>query len=272
MSENVKKLPVSLCIIAKNEAKNITGCLRNIGEIPDETLLLDTGSDDGTPEVAIALGASVFHYEWNEDYAKARNTLVEKAKNDWILWIDCDEVYPPGLIDEIKQAVLDAKDHSGYYFPRKNHYFGKWLKYGGHYPDYQLKMYRKTAFKGYLNRLHEKVELTGTVGKMNTPCEHHPFRTVDDYLGKFNRYTTIDAKILFEKGETTGLLNTLSWLFFKPVFRFIRRYFFKGGFLNGKAGFFAAFFDSATYIVRYTKLWKLKTESNSTEIRHDEND
>ncbi|MFC1492469.1 glycosyltransferase family 2 protein [candidate division KSB1 bacterium] len=265
MDENVKKLPVSLCIIAKNEAKNITGCLVNIAEIADEILLLDTGSDDGTPEVAKALGAEVFDHDWDEDYAKARSTLVDKANNDWILWIDCDEVYPPGLVGEITQAVTEDRDHSGYYFPRKNHYFGKWLKYGGHYPDYQLKMYKKSAFKGYSNRLHEKVELTGTIGKMTTPCEHHPFRTVDDYLRKFSRYTTIDARIMFEKGEKTGFLNTLSWLFFKPVYRFIRRYFFKGGFLNGKTGFFAAFFDSATYIVRYIKLWKLRTENDSPE-------
>ncbi len=265
MEEKEKKLTLSLCIIAKNEAKNIRKCLQYIGGTVSEILLLDTGSDDGTPEVARALGVDVYHYNWDEDYARARNTLVEKTKHDWILWIDCDEVYPPELVEEIKRAVKEDSEYSGYFFPRKNHYFGKWLKYGGHYPDYQLKLFRKSSFNGYTCRLHEKAGLTGNVGKLKNPCDHHPFNTVEDYFVKFDRYTSIDAKVMYEKGVGTGFINTMSWLFIKPLFRFLRRFFIKGGFLNGKEGFFAAFFDSATYIVRYIKLTKIKRKKNSTE-------
>ena len=222
-----KKLPVSLCMVVLNEAENLKHCFQHIGNVMDEILILDTGSTDNTADEARALGAQVFLYEWDENFSNARNILLEKARNDWVLWMDGDEYYPPGLVKEIQDRVTSTGGCAGYYFPRRNHYFGKWLRYGGNYPDYQLKLFKKSESSAFL---------------------------------KFRYYTTLDAKRLHDKGVKISPVNTVKWLFFKPVCRFLKRYLLRGGFLNGIPGLFAAFFDAAGYIVRYVKLWEMQKE------------
>ncbi|MFC1553165.1 glycosyltransferase family 2 protein [candidate division KSB1 bacterium] len=256
------KLPLSLCLIVKNEAKNLERCLDGISKLANEILVLDNGSDDGTQEVAQVLGAQVFSNEWDEDFSAARNLLLEKAQNDWILWIDADEHYPQPLLDEIEEKIKSGTDFAGFYFPRRNYYLGRWLKYGGNYPDYQLKLFRKSSSGGFLGRVHEKVKLDGRTGKMKNYCEHFPYPTIKDYMKKFHYYTDLDAKKLKDSGVNISVINTLKWLVLKPFGRVFKRYILKGGFLNGFPGIFAVFFDGAGYIVRYLKLWELYNKDN----------
>lgn len=253
-----KKLPVSLCLVVLNEEKSLKLCFQNIGNVVDEILVLDTGSTDNTADVARALGAQVFSYEWDENFSNARNILLEKAHNDWVLWMDGDEYYPPELVKEIHDRITSSGGCAGYYFPRRNYYFGKWLRYGGNYPDYQLKLFKKSESSAFLSRVHEKVKLRGEAGYFKNWCEHHPYPTVDEYFRKFKYYATLDAKRLRDEGEKVSPVNTVKWLFFKPVGRFVKRYVLKGGFLNGIPGLFAAVFDAVGYIVRYIKLWELQ--------------
>ena len=263
MENSNEKMPVSLCIIARNEAKNLNRCFENIGDVVSEILLLDTGSSDGTNEVAKALGAQVFQYEWNEDFSGARNFLLQKARNDWVLWIDGDESYSKELMNEIRTKISGDEDIKGYYFPRKNYYFGKWLRFGGNYPDYQLKLFLKSASSKFQSRVHEKIEINGKTGYLSTPCDHYPYPTVNSYFSKFGVYTTLDAKKLMEKGVRVSFVNTIIWVGLKPTVRFLKRYLVKGGFLNGIPGLFAAVFDAAGIIVRYIKLWELNKVKNS---------
>ena len=261
-----KKLPVSLCMIALDEAPNLKLCFAHIGPVVDEILVLDTGSKDGTPEVAEALGAKVFTYDWDENFSNARNFLLGKARNEWILWIDGDEFYPPGLVREIQERLQSNTGNVGFYFPRRNYYFGKWLRYGGNYPDYQLKLFKKSGSSSYRYRVHEKIALNGKTGYFSNWCEHHPYPTLDEYFRKFNVYTTLDAKKLLENGIKVSALNAVKWLVFKPAGRFAKRYVLKGGFLNGIPGLFAAFFDAAGYVVRYIKVTELLKRQKSGQL------
>lgn len=263
MMDSKEKLPVSLCIIARNEAQNLKRCFENVSSVVSEILLLDTGSNDGTAEVAKALGAQVFGYEWNDDYSAARNFLLQKTQNDWVLWVDGDEYYSRELMDEIRSKIFGDKDLKGYYFPRKNYYFGKWMRYGGNYPDYQLKLFLKSASSKFQSRVHEKIEISGKTGYLSTPCDHYPYPTLNSYFSKFGVYTTLDAMKLMEKGVNISFMNTILWVGLKPSLRFFKRYILKGGFLNGIPGLFAALFDSAGIIVRYIKLWELQKGKNS---------
>ncbi len=258
-SSTERKISISLCILARNEADNLKSCLKNAGGIVDEILLLDTGSTDNTAETARKLGAEVFEFDWDNDFASARNFLLNKAKGEWILWIDADEHYPPELIIEITESIRNRSEYAGFYFPRKNHYFGRWLKYGRNYPDYQMKLFRVSASEGYKNRVHEKVRLNGKTGRLKNACEHHPYPNIKSYFKKFDEYTTLEAKKLLENGEQISFMNGLKWLYVKPVIRFFKRYIVYGGFLNGLPGLFAAMFDSAGFIVRYFKLWEMKS-------------
>ena len=252
-----EKLPISLCIIVLNEAERLERCFEHISKIVDEILLLDTGSTDTTIQTAQDLGAVIYQYQWDGNFSNARNFLMEKARNDWVLWIDGDEYYPPELVEEIRQYITADEGFNGYYFPRRNYYLGRWLRYGGNYPDYQLKLYKKSTCSPHRNRVHEKVIVRGKTAYCKHWCEHHSYPTVNEYLEKFKRYTDLEAQRLKDEGEKITVLNTARWLFLKPCWRFVKRYFFKGGFLNGVPGFFAAFFDSVGYVVRYIKLWQM---------------
>ena len=259
-----KKLPVSLCIIARNEAENLPRCLEHIGSAVDEILLLDTGSTDGTQETAERLGAVVYTYQWNGDFSAARNYLMGKTRNDWILWIDGDEYYPPELVEEIKLRITSDEGYNGYYFPRRNYYLGRWLRFGGNYPDYQLKLFKKSSCTLYQNRVHEKILVQGRIGYMKQWCGHYPYPTVESYMEKFRLYTDLEAQRLHDSGTAVSFFNTVKWLIFKPAGRFMRRYVIKGGFVHGIPGFFAAFFDAAGFIVRYIKLWEIqRAEKNA---------
>lgn len=259
------RLKVSLCLIALNEADNLKRCFQHIGSIVDEILVLDTGSTDGTLDIARQLGAKVFAYKWDDHFGNARTYLLKEAKNDWVLWIDGDEYYPLKLTNEIQNVIKSNKEYVGYYIPRRNYYFGKWLRYGGNYPDYQLKMFKKSAASVYKNRIHERIRLNGKTGYFSNYCEHYTYPTIDTYIQKNIKYSTLEAQRLYEKGVRANCVNSIKWLFIKPLFRFIKRYLLKAGFLNGRLGLFAAIFDAWGYIFRYVKLWEVqknKTNKN----------
>ncbi len=255
-----EKQPVSLCMILKDEAKRIDKCLKKISRIVDEVLVLDTGSEDDTVEKVKTYGAQVFTFDWDNDFSKARNMLRDRATNDWLLWIDGDEFFSHELIQEICEKLNSNSEVAGYFFPRKNYFFGTWMKNGGNYPNYQLKMFKKSQSSPYEYRVHEKVQLKGTIEFMSHPIDHYPYDSVESYFNKFNHYTSLDALKLKDKNVRINVGNTIVWLLIKPILRFTRRYILKQGFRDGFPGFFAIVFDVAGYIVRYIKLWELEKQ------------
>lgn len=251
-------MPVSLCLIARNEAANIQRCLGGVAGSVAEILVLDTGSTDNTRQEAEKHGATVFDYNWAEHFGQARNFLVDKAHNDWLLWIDGDEYYPPELLNEIRSLFENGPGFDGYYVPRRNYYFGRWLRHGGNYPDYQLKLFKKSAASTYGENIHEGVRLQGKAGYLVNCCHHYSYPTIDKYIEKNIRYSTLEARKLIAKGIEPSPLSAVKWLVVSPAVRFIRRYIFKGGFLDGYPGLIASLFDAWGYIIRYARLWEIR--------------
>jgi len=260
---NQKKLNLSLCMIVKNEEKNLKKFLPNIMDIVSELIVIDTGSTDNTIKISEEFGAKIYNSKWEGDFAKLRNEVVNYAQSEWILLIDADERITQGLKNEIIKVIIDNSKYSGYFIPRKNYYFGKWLKFGGNYPDYQLKLFRKGKVVFKHPPIHPKYLVEGEIGYLKSPIEHFPYENVEEYLKKFELYTTFDAMFLKEKNVKINFLNTIRWIIIKPFIRFIKRYFLKFGFLNGIPGLFACIFDALGYVIRYIKLWDIyRSEEN----------
>jgi len=248
---------LSLCMIVKNEEENLKKYLSCIIDIVDELIVIDTGSTDDTMKIAEEFGGKVYNSPWEGDFAKLKNEAGSYAKSEWLLIIDADEKVSKVLKDEIIQIIKDGSEFNGYYMPRKNYYLGKWLKFGGNYPDYQLKLFRRGKGVYHPPPLHPKVIIDGKIGYLKNPLEHFPYETVGEYLKKFELYTTYDALFLEMKNVKVNFINSVRWIVIKPSIRFIKRYFLKLGFLNGIPGLFACIFDALNYAVKYIKLWHI---------------
>ena len=253
----VKKGTLALCMIVKNEEKNLRKYLPEHTDCIDELIIIDTGSEDDTIKIAEEYGAKVYELPWESDFAKLKNAAASYVKSEWMLILDADEKVSNRLKEEMRAVISGSSECSGFYMPRKNYYFGRWLKYGGNYPDYQLKLFRKGKVLYRHPPIHPKIVIDGKIGYLKNALEHFPYEKVEDYLRKFDLYTSGDASYLKQKNMKVNFANSVRWIVIKPSIRFLKRYFIKGGFLNGMPGIFACIFDALNYPVKYFKLWQL---------------
>ncbi|NOY87794.1 MAG: glycosyltransferase family 2 protein [FCB group bacterium] len=248
---------ISAVIITKNEEKNISRCLESIKWV-DEIILIDSQSDDQTVAIAQKYNARVFSPEW-KGYGKAKKEGVNYASHDWILSVDADEVVSEELKKEI-QAVLDNNSfYAGYYIPRKTQFLGRWIKHCGWYPDYVLRLFRKS--RGNFNEayVHEKVVLQGDTTRLKNELLHYSYPDLESYFKKFNRYTTMGAEEAFQQGIKTGWFK----IAIKPVISFFIHYIMKQGLRDGMEGFLVSVLSSLAVMVKYAKLKeKVKNKQN----------
>ena len=245
-------LDLSVVIITLDAERVIGRTLESVG-FAREIVVVDSGSRDRTVEVCERFGARVIRRDW-KGYGVQKNFAVEQAGSAWVLCLDADEVVSPELAAEIA-ALDEAAAWAGYRIPRLNHYFGRALHHGGQYPDLQLRLFRKGRGRFNLRPVHEAVELDGPAGRLKGELLHFSYATVDQYLEKFLRYTELEAQRLLESGEKPSAGRLISQLAVAPFAKFVRRYLFKLGFLDGLPGFLAAVFTSFTMIVGYARFW-----------------
>jgi len=239
---------VSVTIITKNEATHARACLESVLWAA-EIILVDQFSEDGTAETAQSLGAKVFQEPW-QGYARQKNSAIDKAQGPWILSLDADERVPPALRQEIEEILNGNNVCCGFYIPRKNYFCGRWISHGGWYPDYNLRLFRKGT--GYFQErlIHEKVVVEGRVGYLKHPLQHYTYDSVDDYLQRLSRYSTLAA----EEMEKCGKRPRWHQLLLHPLFTFVKMYCARRGFLDGWAGFFLAVSSSYYTFLKYAKL------------------
>jgi glycosyltransferase involved in cell wall biosynthesis len=162
---------LSAVVITKNEEANIERCLRSVSWV-DEIILVDSDSDDATVEIARNLGAKVFRPEWH-GFGPAKQFAVDQASGDWVLSIDADEEVSFMLKNEIIQLFENDPPCAGYMLPRKTQFLGRWILHSGWYPDYVLRLFKRSAGNFTPALVHEKVEINGPVGKMHNPLLHY---------------------------------------------------------------------------------------------------
>lgn len=249
----MKKL--SVVIIARNEEASLPRCLESV-RWADEIIVGDSGSSDRTVEVARDLGAKVFCYDWR-GFGPAKQGAVDRAEGEWILSLDADEEVTRELAMEIR-SVLERDDHvAGYYLPRRTEFLGRWMLHGGWYPDHVLRLFRKDRGSFTSALVHEAVRVDGPTVRLTNDLLHYSYPTLDRYLDKFNRYTTLAANEAFQMGQRTSLTR----LIVNPCAKFIKQYILKAGFLDGAEGLLLAILSAGYVSIKYAKLrdlWRQK--------------
>lgn len=245
---------ISAVVHTYNEENNIERCLSSI-TFADEIVLVDMGSTDQTLKKAVKFPVKVYHYQKTGFVEPARNFAIAKAQGDYILIVDADEEIPVKLANSLQQLVKE-KIYDYFRLPRKNIIFGKWMKHSGWWPDYQTRFFRKN-FVEWTDKLHG-VPLTrgqGTDLDANEKASiiHYNYLTIDQYILRLNRYTSIAAKELYLANK----IITYQDLINAPVQEFIRRFFMLEGYKDGLHGLAISLLQSFSELVVRLKLWEL---------------
>ncbi|MEB3884380.1 glycosyltransferase family 2 protein [Lyngbya sp. CCY1209] len=268
MTPTAPKIPVSVLIPAKNEQENLPACLASVA-VADEIFVVDSQSGDRTVEISESLGANVVQFHFNGTWPKKKNWSLENLpfRNEWVLIVDCDERITPESWQEIAQKIQDP-EYTGYYINRRVFFLGKWIRHGGKYPDWNLRLF-KHKFGRYENlntenvrntgdnEVHEHVVISeGKVGYLKEDMLHEDFRDLFHWIERHNRYSNWEARVYYnilsgqDDSQTIGanlfgdavqrkrfLKKIWVRLPFKPTLRFILFYILRLGFLDGRAGY-----------------------------------
>ena len=247
------KLTVSAIIHTFNEEANIERCLRSLSWV-GEIILIDMNSTDKTCELAKSYGVKIFKHP-NMGFADpARNFGISKATGDWIVVLDADEELPASLVQFLTRNM--GKDIDFFRIPRKNIIFSKWIRHTGWWPDYQIRFFRK-GYVEWTDKIHGVPQTRG-LGHDIEPDEtlciiHYNYQTIDQYLYRLNRYSSISAKELFLANSSFDFSNLIR----SPVREFINRYFLWQGYKDGVHGLGLSFLQSFGELVVNLKLWEL---------------
>jgi len=254
---------VAAALIAHNEASELPGCLDTLSWA-DEIVLVDCDSTDDTAEIAERRGARVFRRPNVPTLNQNRNFGFDQAQSEWIFIVDPDERIPSALGNEIRRIIEDPNACTAYITYRRNYYFGRWLRYGGNWPDRQLRLFRKGKARYECRSVHEKIRVDGPIGMMQNVFEHHPYRTVSDYLRKFDFYTSRRAEEI--SAGPPGRHSALKYCLLIPCARFIRSYVLWLGFLDGLPGMFASLFDAVGQFVGYMKACEMAERQTGLQV------
>lgn len=231
-------MSLSVITITLNEAGNIGACLDSV-KFADEIIVVDSGSTDDTVAICRQAGAKVFTREF-AGYGPQKNFALEQATGDWILSVDADERVPAELRDEI----LAAKSCDGYRVARKNFVGDAWIRHGGWFPDYSVRLFRRGKGRFNERAVHEAVEVTGTVGTLRHALIHHTCRDFDEFARRQERYAGLAAEEMWKAGRRAGKLDLL----LRPRLTFLKMYVARTGFLDGWNGL-----RLAALYARYTR-------------------
>jgi glycosyltransferase involved in cell wall biosynthesis len=259
-------LPLSVIIITKNEVRHLATCLQSVS-FAREIIVLDSGSTDGTVDLARQYGAVVHQSTDWPGFGPQKNRALDLATQPWVLSIDADERVTPELEKEITQT-LSAATCEGYFVPRLSELCGQPIRHSGWWPDYVLRLFRREAGRFTAVPVHERVELNGQTAKLQACLLHFPYETLDALIQKMNRYSTDAAQMMFAKGKRAGVLSIVG----HSVWTFVRIYLLRRGFLDGRYGFVLAVTAAAGSFFRYSKLMMLcRTNSQSTNVTESTN-
>jgi len=248
-------MKLSAIIITKNEEANLERCLRSVAWA-DEIILVDSGSTDATVEIARSFDAKVFIPEW-KGFGPAKQYALDQATGEWILSIDADEEVSFTLKNEILQLLEDKPPCDGYYVPRKTQFLGRWILHSGWYPDYVLRLFKKSSGSFTSALVHEKVEVKAPTGRMHNALLHYSYPTLEDYVRKLDQYSTLGAQDLFREGKKYSPYL----LVIKPFLAFWRKFLFLKGWRDGWEGFLIAYLTSTGTLLKYAKLRSLYVEA-----------
>ncbi len=250
-------LPISVCLIAGPEVLRIRRCLASVAGWTSEIIVvINEEVTDGTAEIAAGFGARVFREPWKGHIAQ-KNSAADKATQPWILALDADEVVSPALRQEMtslfrRSAELDR--HQAYSFPRCSYYCGRWIRHGDWYPDRQTRLWRRLTAHWGGEDPHDKLLATGPVGRLRGDLLHYTNESINQHLQKIVRFSDEFVR----QRRAHGQPPRWSDLAVRPLWRFVRAYVFRLGFLDGWPGYYIAWLNAFSALTRYCKLYELQ--------------
>lgn len=237
---------ISAVIITKDEEENIERCLSALNWL-EEIIVIDSGSADKTVELAKKFTPRVFFRRW-EGYGRQKNFAISLANSEWVLSIDSDEVVSRALKEEIIKTLSTSHTCSGFYIPRKNFIGSRFIRFGGWYPDYTLRLFKKGAGKFEDRLVHEKVSITGKAGYLKTPLLHYTYRGLKDYSARQVYYSRLAGEQILKENKKVSAIS----LIFRTFYNFFKSYILRLGFLDGCLGFHLSI-HSSRYVFRKYK-------------------
>lgn len=239
---------LSVVIITKNEAANIAGCLDSVA-FADEFIVVDSGSNDDTSAIAKSKGARVEFHEF-KGFGHQMNYALSLAAGEWILSIDADERVSPALAAELQQA-MNTGDADIYEMPRLSTFCGRVIKHSGWYPDYVRRLWRRGRARWREDLVHARLICDGTVKRLTEPLNHNAIERLEQSLRRMDQYSTLGAEMLVASGRRVWFFSG----FAHGLWAFLRSYFFRAGFLDGRAGFQLAVLTAEGSYYKYMKAW-----------------
>src|SRR3954454_18866032 len=240
-------MKITATIITWNEERNIARAMESL-RCCDEIVVVDSGSNDRTPEIAEKLGARLIESPWG-GYARQKNYAAECASNDWILSVDADEALSEALEGEIWQVKKHGPTCDAYTMPRLAQYLGRWILHSGWYPDRKVRLYDRRKAHWVGDFVHESVQVQGSLGHLESNLLHFTCDSLSEHLRTMDRYTTLAAEELVAQKTRIGL----SKLILDPAWTFLRSYFLQLGFLDGLEGLTIAHMAAIYTFLKYAK-------------------
>jgi glycosyltransferase involved in cell wall biosynthesis len=242
------KPSLSAIILSKNEEARIGVCLYALGWA-GERIVVDNGSTDKTAAIASQKKALVIE-DSSRNFSKIRNAGAKRAKGEWLLYVDADEIVTRELRTEIERVVT-LNEYNAYFIPRKNYYLGVvWP-----YEDGMVRLIRKKSLTGWIGVLHEHPQVKGKTGKLTNHLIHHTHRTLEEMVAKTNEWSDYEANLRFSAHHP----GIVWWRLIRVMITaFWNSYFVQGGWKTGTVGLIESMYQSFSMFITYAKLWELQ--------------
>ncbi len=249
-------MKLSVIIITKNEAEGIRACLKSVAWA-DEIIVVDSGSTDGTVEICREFTDKVYVKDW-PGFGPQKNRALDLATGEWVLSLDADERVPAELRAEIIDAIRTPDSRHAFRMPRLSSYCGRFMRYGGWWPDYVTRLFRRKKGRFSDDLVHERVIVNGRIGTLRSHLIHLTYENLEEVLEKVNTYSTSGALSASHRNKKGSFGKAV----FRGLWAFIRTYLLRAGFLDGREGFMLAVSNAEVTYYRYLKLMYLQQQAS----------
>ncbi len=250
---------LSVCVITKNEAHNIVDCLSAVS-FADEIIIIDSESSDNTVELCKRFTNKIKIQPWL-GCGPQREQIYAMASCEWVLFVDADERVTPALAAEIQQTLSHPR-YTAYEIPFRSYYCGKQIRFGDWMHEKHIRLLKRDQCKIIPRLVHFGLEINGKVGRLHKHILHYSFPNINTVINKMHSYSTAGAQHYFQAGKRSSFINAVS----HGLFTFIRGYFFRFGFLDGRQGFMLALSNAEGSYYKYAKLIELHLKAKQTPV------
>jgi len=254
-----EKIPLSVAIITKDEAANLPGCLNSVA-FARQIVVVDSGSTDGTLEIARDFGCDVFVEPW-KGFGPQKQTAIDRCREPWVLVLDADERIPPETEAAIRAVVSGGESSaSGCSFPRRNFFQGRWIRHMGWWPDRITRLFQNGRGRMTEASVHEAVDVSGQVVPLESPIEHYTESRLSEILKKIDKYSTLAAEEAFREGRRSSIWGAIV----RAELTFFQDYVLRLGFLDGRQGLVLSVTDAVNKFFKYAKLSELNRQKDGS--------